>query len=288
MAVVAGSNLGLWIPPVVLAHLFALFWLLKSLKLIYPGALSSASWRRRLARMTRHDSSPVHHPRSISQGVLWLWLWLWHQVLCSQACVVACDCCQWSGLMLAFHATCGPAMLLPSRRNGAVQRTLASGCSCLAAGVPLLKDLDTACKGQAEYAGITVTSRAQLCQQQQEQRDSMAMPDQTGLASGSNQADTRLQVAHAYDKQQPHLQHSRSSLMLEWRDLGCSYHSRGGGEVVVLRGVYGYITPGTMTAVLGPSGSGGGRGCQDCMCICRVHTAAHEAAASGTHSHPGT
>jgi hypothetical protein len=177
--------------------------------------------------------------------------------------------------------------------NDAAQRTLTSGCSCLAAGVPLLKDLDTACKGQAEYAGITVTSRAQLCQQQQEQPDSMAMLDQAGLASGSNQGDTRLQVAHAYDKRQPHLQRSRSSLMLEWRDLGCSYRSRGGGEVVVLRGVYGYITPGTMTAVLGPSGSGGSLGHKavkiaGAFVLCIQQHSMQLAAASGSPSHPGT
>jgi ABC-type glutathione transport system ATPase component len=58
------------------------------------------------------------------------------------------------------------------------------------------------------------------------------------------------------------LERSRSSLLpmapvlLEWRALGCGYRARGGGWTAVLRGVYGYAAPGSLTAVMGPSGSG--------------------------------
>jgi hypothetical protein len=53
-------------------------------------------------------------------------------------------------------------------------------------------------------------------------------------------------------------------LLLEWRALGCGYRARSGGWTAVLRGVYGYAAPGSLTAVMGPSGSGGWLGC--CCC----------------------
>jgi hypothetical protein len=66
MATLGGTNLGLWLPPVVLAHLFALFWLYHSLQRIYPGALPSR-WRRRRRHgphgNSQRDSRPGAHRR---------------------------------------------------------------------------------------------------------------------------------------------------------------------------------------------------------------------------------
>jgi hypothetical protein len=72
-----------------------------------------------------------------------------------------------------------------------------------------------------------------------------------GAAAASAQPEARLQLGRSGSAAL-----RAAPLLLEWRDLGCSYRARGGGWAPVLRGVYGYAAPGSLTAVMGPSGSG--------------------------------